>query len=261
MSTKKQVLVTENILLSPLSESRRKMILSSLYRFSLNNLKEVSYQYLDQRMRNYKILTLIKTREGLAGFSFSQIYFFSVLRIPVFHCGTTVVSKKWRGQGSAGLVIHSLYRFVIKTGLISRWSLFLFGVGLSAKCSSPVSFLKLKKLAGFMICPHIASEEALSWLSRTWISRVLSKVLSHKLTKGQNLCRDFILRGINQEFQLEGEKYLFQNPQEQVTVRFFKKHILPHNELLALTWFHPLFLWWPGREASTKAGSGDSNRH
>lgn len=246
---KEQGFLTENVLLSGLSQKQQAVILASLYRFSIKNLKGVSYQYLDQRMRNYKILTLIKTRGLLAGFSFSQIYFFSFLKIPVFHCGTTVVSKEWRGQGVSGLVVRSLYRFVIKAGLINRWGMFFFGVCLTAKCSSPVSFLKLRKLTGFLICPQIGSEEGLSWLSRTRLSQALSGFLSHKLTKGQGRCRDFILRGVNREegFWLDEEKYLFQSPKDQVTVRFFKKHILPHNELLVLTWFHPLFLWWPGK--------------
>ena len=245
--TPSRELVTENILLSGLSEKQQQALLSSLYRFSKKNLKDVSFQYLDQRMRNYKILTLLGHQGHLTGFSFSQIYFFSFLRIPVFHCGATVVSKQWRGRGAAGVVIHSLYRFVVKTGLINRWRMLFFGVGLTAKCSSPVSFLKLRKLTGFMICPQVNKEGGLSWLSRTRLSRALSCFFSHKLTKGQRVCRDFILRGVNQEggFQLDEEKYLFPHLKDQVTVCFFKKHIFPYNELLVLAWFHPLFLYWP----------------
>lgn len=246
-------------LIKEISPQERERLLSVLHSFAKRHVKSVNREYLNRRLQDYKIITLIQQgiqRGGtqmlndssdLLGFSFSSIYFLSgfFLKIPVFHCGLTLLHKNFRRRGLSLAVSASLYELIIQKKMISRLRLFFAGVLFTAKCSSPVSFLKIRRFAFRLSWPKIKDRDNLSFLSRTKPSQTLSRALSERLAGEENSSRDFILRGINTEedvFQLNEEIYSFKTEREREAVRFFKKHIMPQNELITIAWFHPLIL-------------------
>lgn len=255
MKTLQQSVKVKSLVIKELSEAEKNKILFSIYQLARSNLKTISFDYLNKRMCEYQIVTLIQKKEkeekeekALLGFSFSQIYFpyffFSFLRVTLFHCGLTLISKDFRGRKISIAVCFSLYRLVLKKKMMNKFLVFLFGILFTAKCSTPVSFLKIKHFTFFLNWPKIRDKNSLSWLSKTGPSIALSRTLSQLLAGSSS--DDFILRGINQgeDYQLMEEKYSFTTTQDMETVRFFKKHIMPHNELITMAWLHPVFLWF-----------------
>ena len=245
VSSGKETLSVKSRILSELPGEEKKELLSSLYLIARDNLGNITLEYLEKRMESYKIITLIQNREEkeLKGFSFSQIYFFSFLKIPIFHCGLTLLSRDFRGRGVSVILCASLYKLLLEKKMVSRFLLFFAGILFTAKCSSPVSFLKIKNFTRYFSWPQIKDENRLSWFSRTKPSVFLSQFLSYRLSKQK--VDDFILREINsgEDYQPDEEEYSFKSRKDQMVVRFFKKNIMPHNELITIAWFHPVFLW------------------
>ena len=246
-------------LIKDLSEKDRDRLLIVLHSFSEKNVKSISRDYLARRMKGYKIITLIyqgtdeNPYEEILGFAFSSIYFLSglFLKIPVFHCGLTLLAKNFRGRGLSLAVCASLYKLIVQQRMIGSLRILLTGILFTAKCSSPVSFLKIRRVAYQLSWPKIKDEDSLSFLSRTKLSRALSRALSCKLAGPDRSSDDFILRGINAQdfFQLEAESFSFEKKQDKEAVRFFKRHIMPWNELITIAWFHPLVLCLQRRKA------------
>lgn len=245
VSSKKKALSVKSRILSEFSKEEKKEILSSLYFIARDNLGNITLEYLEKRMKSYKIITLIQNQEEkeLIGFSFSQIYFLSFLKIPIFHCGLTLLSRDFRGQGISIILCASLYKLLLEKKMVSQFLLFFVGILFTAKCSSPVSFLKIKNFTRYFSWPQIKDENHLSWFSRTKPSVFLSQFLSYRLSEQK--VDDFILREVNsgEDYQPDKEEYSFKSKKDQLVVRFFKKHIMPHNELITIAWFHPVFLW------------------
>ena len=234
--------------LSTAGEEEKKELVLSLYRFAQKNLKKITLDYLKERADSYQIITLIeKGGQGgrLLGFSFSKMRRtpFLFFKIPVFHCGLTVLSREYRGRSISIEIGADLYRTVLKKKMVSRPVMLFAGILFTAKCSTPVSFLKIKRFTSYISQPEIKDESNLSFLSRTKPLKALSRSLSRTLA-GQN-SEDFILRDINKngDYLPDEEEYVFSSKKDQNTVRFFEKHILPHNELITVSWFHPVFLW------------------
>ena len=250
ISSKKELLSVKSRILSELSEEEKKEVLSSLYSLARGNLGNITLEYLEKRLKNYKIITLIYSQEGkeLMGFSFSQIYFFSFLKIPVFHCGFTLLSRSFRGRGISIILCASLHKLLLEKKMMNRFLFFFSGILFTAKCSSPVSFLRIKHFTRYFSWPQIKDENCLSWFSRTKPSVFLSRFLSYRLSEQK--IDDFILRGVNsgEDYQPDKEKYSFTSKRDQAVVRFFEKHIIPHNELIIIAWFHPIFLWLHRRD-------------
>ena len=246
VSSEKEVLSVKSLILSELSLKEKKKMLSSLYFMARNNLETITPEYLEKRMENYRILTLIQKKgeeKTVRGFSFSQIYFFSVLKIPVFHCGFTLLSRDFRGKSLSLVICASLHRLLLNKRMVNRFLFFFSGILFTAKCSSPVSFLKIKHFTRYLSWPQIKDEDRLSLLSRSKPSVALSRFLSCLLARKK--VDDFILRDVNSgdDYQPDKEGYSFTSRRDQTVVRFFEKHIIPHNELITIAWFHPLFLW------------------
>ena len=203
-------------------------------------------------MEGYKIITFIyqgtddDPYQEILGFSFSSIYFLSgfFMKIPVFHCGLTLLAENFRGRGLSLAFSASLYNLIVSHRMIGRLRIFLTGILFTAKCSSPVSFLKIRRFSFQLSWPRIKDKDSLSFLSRTKPSQALSRALSRKLAGPDRSSDDFILRGINAEdfFQLDEEPFSFKKKQDREAVRFFKRHIMPWNELITIAWFHPLIL-------------------
>ena len=250
VSSKQKILSVKSRILSELSEEEKKEILSSLYFIARENLGNITLEYLEKRMESYKIITLIQSQEEkeLMGFSFSQIYFLSFLKIPIFHCGFTLLSRSFRGKGISIILCASLYNLLLEKKMVSRFLLFFAGILFTAKCSSPVSFLKIKNFTRYFSWPQIKDEDRLSWFSRTKPSVFLSRFLSYRLSEQK--VDDFILREINsgEDYQPDEEEYSFKSKEDQKVVRFFETHIMPHNELITIAWFHPVFLWFHRRD-------------
>ena len=237
-----------SLMISSVSEEEKRKLIFSLYRLAQKNLKKITLDYLKERADSYQIITLVE--EGghggvLLGFSFSKMrhipFFF--FKIPVFHCGLTVLSREYRGRRISIEICASLYRIVLKKKMVRRSVTLFVGILFTAKCSTPVSFLKIKRFTSHISQPEIKDEDSLSPLSRTKPLRALSRSLSRLLARQSS--EDFILRGINKngDYLPDEEEYVFSSKKDQITVRFFEKHILPHNELITVSWFHPVFLW------------------
>ena len=243
---------TRSCLIKELSETEREQLLSVLHSFATKNVKSISRDYLGRRMEGYKIITLIyqgtedNPYQEILGFSFSSIHFLSgfFLKIPVFHCGLTLLAKDFRGRGLSLAVSASLYKLIIQQKMIGRLRIFLTGILFTAKCSSPVSFLKIRRFAFRLSWPKIKDRDNLSFFSQTKPSQALSRALSCRLAGPAHSSGDFILREINTEdvFQLDKEPFSFETKQDKEAVQFFKRHIMPRNELITIAWFHPLIL-------------------
>lgn len=254
MKTKERqpTVFVKSIIIKELSEKEKEKILFSIYQLAKKDLKNITLDYLNKRMREYQIITLIQMPEEenkLLGFSFSHIYFlgFSYFKITLFHCGFTLIAKNFRGRKVSVNICFSLYKLVLKKKMMNKFFMFVFGILFTAKCSAPVSFLKIKKFTFHLNWPRIKNKNSLSWLSRTKPSAALSRALSRLLAGKES--GDFILREINsgEDYQLEKEEYFFTSKKDQDTVQFFKQHIMPHHELITIAWIHPIFLWFHRR--------------
>ena len=237
----------QTFFIKDLSPQEVEQLLSSLHTLAVRNLKTVTLEYLKKRMKNYDIITLVygKTSNELLGFSFSHIYFlpFLVFQIPVFHIGLTLVSQSFRKRHISAVLFLSVYDFLIKKNIVKK-TVYLTGALLTAKCSTPVSFLKIKKSSSHTNWPRIRSPHKLSRLSYFWMSKAFSRHLSRLLSGTET--DDFILRDVNKEsgFQLAQEEYLFHSKKDRVIVQFFKNNIMPNNELITAVWFHPLVVFF-----------------
>ena len=245
-------MTVSSVPLSEFSEKEKKELLISLYHLAQKNLKRITWSYLKARADSYQIITLIEKGGDLLGFSFSHIHSLPVLffQIPVFHCGLTVLERKYRGRRISIDICASLYRTVLKKKLINRAVMFFTGILFTAKCSTPVSFLKIKRFAPHISQPEIKDENNLSHLSRTKPLKALSRSLSRILARQSS--EDFILKGVNKNscYLPDEEEYVFSSKTDQIAVRFFEKHILPHNELITVSYFHPVLLWIHRRRCS-----------
>ncbi len=253
-------ILIQSCMIQDLSESQRERLVLSFCALARGSLKAIAGEYIYRRMSKYKILTLIRRGAGgeLAGFSFSDVYFARFLGapFPVFHCGLILLARDFRGRGLSTEVCASLYKLVTERKMIKRPFMLLFGLLFTAKCSSPVSFLKIRKLSRGFSWPKIKDGRGLSRLSRSGWSRALSRFLSRRM--GGPVSEDFILRGVNKEsgFQLDEEDYVFHSKKEKAAVDFFRSRILPESELITVAWFHPLWLWLrEQRRPADKAGS------
>ena len=244
-------IIIKSCVIDELSASQRESLISALCELAKNSLKGMKREYISERMLKYKILTLIQNQKKsggvgeIVGFSFSDIYFFRFLLIsfPVFHCGLAVVGRDFRGRGASVAVVASLYKLLLKKKMLSRFLMILFGLLFTAKCSNPVSFLKIRSFSRRLSWPKIKDEDSLSRLSRAKWSKALSRFLSRRLADQNS--EDFILRGVNREsgYRPDKEEYNFHSKTEKTAVSFFRKHIMPDSELITVAWFHPLWLW------------------
>ena len=238
---------TETFLIKNFSSEEKNQLLSILLNMAQKNLKSITQEYLEKRTNNYRIITLVykQNSDELLAFAFSHTYFLScfIVSIPVFHVGLTVVSKSFRGRHISSLIFLSMYDFVIKKNIIKK-TLYFTGALFTAKCSTPVSFLKIKKSSSNMNWPRIHSENKLSNISYSWISKILSKKLSPLLSNQKT--DDFILKNVNTEnsFQLSKEEYSFRSKKDKIVVQFFRKNIIPNNELITIVWFHPFVIYF-----------------
>ena len=243
----------QTFFIQDLSPKEAEHLLSSLYVMAVRNLKTITPEYLKKRMKNYEIITLVyeKKSDELLAFSFSHIYFLScfIFQIPVFHIGLTLVSKSFRGRHISALLFLSVYDFLTKKNVVKK-TVYLTGALLTAKCSTPVSFLKIKKSSSHTNWPRIRSHNKLSRLSCSWMSRAFSRHLSRLLSGTET--DDFILRDVNKEsgFQLAQEEYLFHSKKDRVIVQFFKNNIMFNNELITAVWFHPLVVFFKRKTLS-----------
>ena len=281
-------IIVQSFLIEELSAGQKESLVRSFFALARLSLKGMTEAYIRERMLKYKIITLIQEdlkaraaagseaaaaagaaggagiEAGLAGFSFSNVYFFRFLyfmRLPVFHCGLIVLRRDWRGRGFSAAVPASLYQLVLEKKMLSRFLMIFFGLLFTAKCSSPVSFLKIRKFARGFSWPKIKDEDSLSWLSRAGWSKALSRFLSARLS-GQ-ISGDFILRGVNKNsgYQPDEEEYAFHSEKDKAAAGFFKKRIMPESELITAAWFHPLWLYfqrksWTAGKASFAGAAG-----
>ena len=254
----------QTLLINCLSVQQQDQLLTDLYNLSKKNLQHITQEYLKQRLNKYSTITLVHSKESsaLLAFCFSQVYPLRILKmitLPVLHVGLTVVSKSFQGRKVLVLIFCSLYQFLIQNKRIKK-SIYWTGACLSAKCSTPVSFLKIKKSAFHLNWPGISGEDRLSWFSRSPIPRMFSRKLSQLLSKQTS--HDFILRDINKktEFQLIEEEYVFQSQKEKMIVRFFQKHIMPFHELMIVVWFHPVFVWILSKKLVNKNSAAWNNK-
>lgn len=215
-----------------------------LHNLSQSNLNKITKDYLEKRLNKYESLLVAHDNKEIIGYMFSHIYetSFVFFKVPTVHIGLTVVDKKYRRQNIAGRFAYNVY---LATKEKLGGSFFLSGVILTSKCSSPISFLRMQRASLNFGLPRIKNEKDFTFLSRSSPSQKLSQILTN--TIAGETSSDYLLRNVNIDsgFQLENEEFIGRNTKEQNTIDFFKRNVMPHNELLFVSWVHPVFLlWW-----------------
>ncbi len=236
----------KSLMIDELSDRDKGYFFNAFYNLSKRNLQTITKEYLDHRFKKYKIIGFFFNKENneIMAFSFFTYYTasYKFLKIPIFHYGLTVVDESIRGQAVLTSLSKSIYHFLKDRKIINPISVWVLGLLFTSKCSTPVSFLKIRKTNFSFNWPKIKNEQSLSYLSGTSLSMKLSRFLSQTIST--QTTGDYIIRDVNNsnDYALKKEAYKFSSKKDKMTVGFFKNHIQPCNELITISWCHPIFL-------------------
>jgi hypothetical protein len=238
---KKRKIQIKTLNLRSLSESELNNLCQDLYVFSLPNIQEITSEYLRKRLTGYSLLSLAYSESKIVGFSFGDYRNLSLgvfRKIPLIHFGLLIIDRNWRSERVSRYLSLGLVKFVIKK---AGPMIFITGFAISAKCSSPVSFYRLQQASLRIGFPKFDNKGELNFLSRSWAGRVLSESISRALNL-ENI-EDFVLLNSNSEsgFKLSPEDYPTNSAYEEKVVSFFKKKVIPENEVLFISYAHPVF--------------------
>jgi hypothetical protein len=237
---KNRKFTVETLDLSILTDFEREDLCQRLFAFSEGNILTITYEYLLKRLTNYNILCLALSDDQIIGFGFANHCRISLSRfrnLPLIHFGLMIIGNDWRGDRVSSIISKCLARFVIKKSGIKTY---LTGFAISAKCSSPVSFYRLQQGSMKLGFPKFDSKGELDFISKTKIGQTLSQSVSEAL--GLGAITDFVIRDSNLDsgFQLAKEKYITNSPYESKVLAFFQKKVIPHNEVLFISYAHPI---------------------
>ena len=226
-----------------MSPEDKDKVLEDIYILSVNNVDKITKEYLRARLEKYQVLILAYEGEQLLGFMFNHLYSmnFLFIKYPVVHVGLTIVDKAHRRRNITGYFSAAIYRAAKeRMGLMSLG----FGLFLTSKCSSPISFLRIMKASMNFGLPKIKDTDRLDKFSSSGLGRRFSKKITSIIASETN--RDFKVLSANDDsnFQLEKEKFSPRNQREEKIFDYFDKHIMPQNELVFVSWMHPVFLLW-----------------
>jgi hypothetical protein len=227
--------------LRSLSESELNELCQNLYNFSLRNTQEITPEYLMKRIIGYSILCLVYSGDQIVGFGFADYRELSLgllKKFPLIHFGLMIIDRDWRGERISRFMTKSIIRFVVKKAGLR---VMISGFAVSAKCSSPVSFYRLQQGSFNIGFPKFNRTGDLHFLSRSKIGKTLSQSIAKALNLGT--ISDYLLLNSNTEsgFKLSKEEYITNSAYEEKVLNFFKKNVIPDNEVLFITYAHPIF--------------------
>jgi hypothetical protein len=223
-----------------LSEIDRTQLAQTLHALAVRNTATITVEYLLKRVNNYGIISFAYNKETLVGFGFAdeRLMPLGPFKIPLVHFGLMIIDTDWRGERVSRIVSRSIVKHIVKK---NPWRS-LMGFAVSAKCSSPVSFYRLQQASLRLGWPRFTKQGELDRLSKLAPCRKLSKSVT--LALGLPQVEDFIISGVNEDsgFKLAAENYHTNCSYEEKVLSFFEKHVIPNNELLFVTYGHPLMV-------------------
>jgi hypothetical protein len=223
-----------------LGDSAKDDLCNKLLEFASGNTESISYEYILKRLNSYSIICISKNGEEIVGFGFADFRNISISvlqKLPLLHFGLMIIGNEWRGDRLSRLISITTVKFLTKK---VGPKIYLTGFAVSAKCSSPVSFYRLQQASLKLGFPKFNPEGELDIVSRSRFGKVISKSVS--LALGLDQIEDFVISDCNANsgFQLNKENYTVNSPYEEKVLKFFKKNVIPYNEVLFLTYGHPL---------------------
>lgn len=228
--------------LRSLEEEEIEILCQQLYDFSRHNTFKITPEYLLKRLKNYNILCYAKSGDNIVGFGFADFRKLSLSffkNLPLIHFGLMIIDNGWRGDRLSRIISRSTVKFVVKK---NGYKTYFTGFAVSAKCSSPVSFYRLQQASLKLGFPKFNTQGDLNYVSKTFMGRKLSQCIAKALELGD--IQDFILKDTNVDsgFMLSQEDYVTNSPYEKKVLNFFNKNVIPHNEVLFMTYAHPIFV-------------------
>ncbi len=220
-------------------------IVEQLTVFSHHQVAAITREYIEARVRKYNTLALLWSDDSvdakLAGFGFAHVQDFSFgIKVPWIHYGLMIIDKSYREQRGSTKLAREIVSYVCTQ---RRWKMSVTGVLLTAKCSSPISFMRLHLGSYRTGFPRIKSGASFDFLTRSKPMRLLSRKISQAL--GVEATEDFLIRDVNKDsgFSLERETYWAHTSYQDRIIDYFHRHVLPENELIFVTWCPAVGLW------------------
>lgn len=238
----KREISIETLDLPLLGEAELTVLCEKLYQFSNPNTQKITPAYLLKRLKNYNVLSVATSQDKIIAFGFAdyrKITVEPVRNFPLIHFGLMIVDSEWRGDRVSRLLSKCTVKFVTRKNGIKT---FFTGFAISAKCSSPVSFYRLQQASLKLGFPKFNKHGELDSLSKSRIGKTLSQNISRTL--GMDGIGNFIIENSNVSsgFQLSEENYVTNTTYEKNVLSFFKKNVLPHHEVLFISYGHPFFI-------------------
>jgi hypothetical protein len=226
--------------LKSLSADERLDLCQRLLSFSESNTQETTLEYLQKRAESYSHLCLALAEDKIVGFGFAdkRSLKLSLFRnFPLIHFGLMIIDKEWRGERISRAISLHLIRSISKE---VGPTIYLTGFAVSAKCSSPVSFYRLQQASLKIGFPKFNQKGALDNLSQSFVGKALSRSISRALNLGD--IENFVIRDVNKEsgFRLHQEEYKTNSSYEEKVLTFFQKNVIPNNEVLFISYTHPV---------------------
>ncbi len=215
-------------------------LLDELYALAARNVEHVERCYIEKRLAQYNTLLVARNSDGtLAAFMCSNITSMQTpipfLRLPMLHFGLSIVDHPHRAKGIARELPRILVRR-LRTLFPVRF--FLFGIVLTAKCSSPASYRTIQRATEPLFCPRLNKRGVLvvpKFL--TWAIRSVRAAL--RLDTQSSI----LLAGANADGQFRLSPEAYDEEKDPALFRHFAQHILPsQSEVIAFGLWHPIKL-------------------
>jgi hypothetical protein len=120
----------------------------------------------------------------------------------------------------------------------SPWSVSLFGIVCSGKCSSPASYAALQRKSRGFCVPEIVMRNGAPHLRHSRLAAyAASRARRFLALPGSG----FVLKGSNRDgsFMLGQRSFAFDGRDRRL-LDYFACEIFPDSELLTVVWYHPL---------------------
>jgi hypothetical protein len=222
-----------------LTAERFSKVAENILKFSSTNTASITLPYIEKRMSSYGVLSIASHKGKIIGFGFADSRFMKLgflKKIPLIHFGLMIVDQEWRGERVSAKLTKAIANSVIKKNR-KTW---LTGFAVSAKCSSPVSFYRLQQGSLRLGLPKFNKHGELRPLSRSVVGKKISASVSEALNI--DVVDDFLVKGVNADsgFHLQQEVYKTNSRFEDDVLHFFNRNVIPDNEVLFVTYVHPI---------------------
>ena len=218
----------------------RGRLLDELYALAARNVEHVERCYIEKRLAQYNTVLIARGEDGsLAAFMCSNITSMQTpipfLRLPMLHFGLSIVDHPYRAKGIARELPRILIRR-LRTLFPVRF--FLFGIVLTAKCSSPASFRTIQRATEPLFFPRLDGHDLLV------VPKFLNwAVLSVRAALRLDTQGSILLAGANADGQFRLAPEAYDEAKDPALFQHFARHILPsQSEVIAFGLWHPIKL-------------------